>query len=98
MKTDYEPGRVGRDDERVVVVDDRTKVSNGRSGPSIALVAFLIVAAYAVGFFFRNSQETEVDYIFGETDTTLRWALLLAVVLGIVFDRLVTAWWRRRHR
>ena len=91
MKTDDES-------DRVVVVDDRTRVASGRSGPSIALIAFLIVAAYAIGFFFRNGHQTEVDYIFGETDTTLRWALLLAVVLGIVLDRLVTMWWRRRHR
>lgn len=98
MKTAYEPGRSERGDDRVVVVDDRTKVSNGRRGPSIALIAFLLVAAYGLGFFFRNSMETEVDYVFGEADTTLRWALLLAVVMGIVLDRLVTSWWRRRHR
>jgi uncharacterized integral membrane protein len=78
--------------------NEPTRVASGRNGPSIALIAFLLVAAYVIAFFFRNSRETEVDYVFGETDTTLRWALLLAVALGVVLDRLVTSWWRRRHR
>ena len=90
--TDYEPGgRIDRDDER-------NEASSGRRGPSVALIGLLLVAAYAVAFFFRNSQETQVDFVFGETDTTLRWSLLLAVGLGVVLALLIGTWWRRRHR
>ena len=83
---------------RIVREDERNEVASGRSGPSIALILFLVVAAYAIAFFFRNSRETTVDYVFGETDSTLRWSLLMAVVLGIVLDRLVAVWWRRMRR
>ena len=89
---------MSNDDFRGNSRDERNEVASGRNGPSIALILFVIVAAYAVAFFFRNSQETEVDYVFGDADTTLRWALLMAVVLGIVLDRLITAWWRRARR
>ena len=89
---DYE---AGRDDQAT-----EDQVSRGRSGPSVALIAFLVVAAYGVAFFFRNSHDTEVDFVFGETDTTLRWSLLVAVGIGILLDRLLSTWWRsvRRRR
>jgi uncharacterized integral membrane protein len=100
MRTmDDEPGGIGRDGEgRDSQSRGRTGAASGRRGPGLALIAFLLVAAYAVAFFLRNSHETKVDFVFGETDTTLRWALLMAVVLGIVLDRLITAWWRAARR
>jgi len=91
---EYEPGRVVRDGDEDVAGRGRTGAASGRRGPGLALIAFLLVAAYAVAFFFRNSREVEVDYVFGSTDTTLRWALLMAVVLGIVLHRLVSMAWR----
>ena len=97
MANDDELGRSGRRDVRD---NDRADAASGRSGPSIALILFLIVAAYVVAFFFRNSRETNIDYVFGDGDTTVRWALLIALVLGVVLDRLISFWWRsyRRNR
>ena len=55
--TDAEPGKIEQieDGNGNVRHDERGRVSNGRSGPSLALILFLIVAAYAIAFFFRNS-------------------------------------------
>ena len=83
---------------KIVRDDERNEAASGRSGPSVALILFLLVAAYAIAFFFRNSHETTVDYVFGDTDTTLRWALLMAVVLGVLLDRLVSVAWRAMRR
>lgn len=91
--TAYQPGRMERTDDNGL-----TSAKSGRNGPSILLIGFLIVAAFAVAFFLRNGHETEVDFVFGEVTTTLRWSLLLAVALGVVLDRLVAAWWRRARR
>ena len=91
MANDDELGRSRRDDER-------TQVASGRSGPSVALIASLIIAAYLIAFFFTNSQKTEIDFVFGDTNTTVRWALLMAIVLGILLDRLISMWWRRMRR
>jgi uncharacterized integral membrane protein len=94
--TDYEPGRIVQEGDEQS--RGRTGAASGRRGPSVALILFLLVAAYAVAFFFRNSHETTVDFVFGDTDTPLRWALLIAVVLGIVLDRLISAGWRAARR
>ena len=101
--TDYEPGRIVNEGDEGDENDGgrgRTGAASGRRGPGVALILFLLVAAYAVAFFFRNSHETEVDFVFGETTTTLRWSLLIAVALGVVLHRLLSMWWRslRRHR
>jgi uncharacterized integral membrane protein len=100
--TDYEPGRIEREDDDGRNQDESGRsgrsARSGRNGPSLALIAFVLVAAYAVAFFFRNSQETEVDYVFGETDAPLRWALLIAVALGVILHRLLSMWWRAMRR
>ncbi len=72
--------------------------ASGRSGPNITLIAFAIVVALSVVFFLQNSEETSIDFWFFESTTTIRWSLLMAVVLGIVLDRLFSMWWRRRRR
>ena len=95
MANDDELGRSGRGDARD---NDRTRVASGRNGPNIALIAALVIAAYVIAFFFRNSRHTIIDYVFGESDTTVRWALLMAVALGVLLDRLVSFWWRRSRR
>ena len=92
--TDYEPGRVERNDGST----GDTSAASGRNGPSIALIAFLIVAALAVWFFATNSQSTEIDFLVAQKTTTVRWSLLIAVVLGVVLDRLLSVWWRRMRR
>ena len=59
-------------------------VSQGRTGPSIALIFFLIVVALAAVFFLQNSEEVALDFLVFEKVTTIRWSILMAVVLGIL--------------
>ena len=73
-------------------------VSQGRSGPSIALILFLIVIGLAAVFFLQNSEEVALDFLVFEKVTTIRWSILMAVVLGILLDRIFSIWWRRRGR
>ncbi len=49
-------------------------------------------------FFFQNGELVSIDFLFVEKRTTIRWSILMAVVLGILLDRLVSIWWRRRKR
>lgn len=74
------------------------EVARGRSGPSISLILFLIVIALAAVFFLQNSNEVELDFLVFEKITTVRWSILMAVVLGILIDRIFSIWWRRRRR
>ena len=72
-------------------------VSNGRSGPSIVLIIFLVVIGLAAVFFLQNRKPVEIDFLlFKPVETTIRWSILMAVVLGILIDRAFSIWWRRR--
>jgi uncharacterized integral membrane protein len=72
--------------------------AGGKSGPNVALIGAAVVAALGAIFFFQNGELTTVDFLVFEARTTIRWSILMAVVLGIVLDRLFTMWWRRRAK
>lgn len=74
------------------------EVSEGRKGPSPALVVLGIVVALAVIFFLQNGEEVAIDFFVFEKVTTIRWSILMAVALGILLDRLFSIWWRRRRK
>ena len=69
-----------------------------KSRPNLALIAGLIIAALSLVFFLQNGEKVAIDFLFVEKTTTIRWSILMAVVLGILLDRLVSIWWRRRKR
>lgn len=73
-------------------------VSNGRSGPSIMLILFLVVIGLAAVFFLQNSEPVSIDFLVFEKVTTIRWSILMAVALGILIDRVFSIWWRRRGK
>lgn len=76
----------------------REAAASGRNGPSIALLFLGIVIVLFVVFFLQNSEHLKIDFLVFEKDTTIRWSLLVAVVLGILVDRIFTMWWRRRRK
>ena len=78
--------------------DDQTEVAAGRKGPSATLIGLAIVVALFVVFFLQNSEPSTIDFLFFEKRTTIRWSLLVAVLLGILADRIFTMWWRRRRQ
>jgi uncharacterized integral membrane protein len=71
---------------------------SGRSGPNITLIGLAIVAALFVAFFLQNSKSTEIYFLVFHKTTTIRWSLLVALVLGIAIDRIFMTWWRRRGK
>ena len=72
--------------------------AGGSNGPSATLIGFAILVVLFVVFFLQNSETLSIDFLFFEKKTTVRWSLLVAVVLGILIDRIFTMWWRRRKR
>ena len=80
------------------VPSERHPVASGRNGPSATLIGLAIVVVLFVVFFLQNSEHLQIDFLFFEKRTTIRWSLLVAVLLGVAFDRVFTIWWRRRRR
>lgn len=78
--------------------EGQTEVAAGRNGPSITLIGLGIVIVLFVVFFLQNSEQLSIDFLFFEKRTTIRWSLLVAVILGVLLDRIFTMWWRRRGK
>ena len=75
-----------------------TSAKSGRNGPSVALVVALVLVGVAVVWFLQNGEEVEITFLFGTWHTTVRWAILIAILVGVLLDRLVSYGLRRRKR
>jgi uncharacterized integral membrane protein len=84
-------------DENRVGPEGQRATSAG-AGPSATFIVFAVVVVLFVVFFLQNGERTKIDFLFFEKRTTIRWSLVVAVLLGIVADRIFTIWWRRRKR
>lgn len=84
--------------DRQVSGEGQQPVASGRNGPNVTLIGLAIVAALFIIFFLQNSEKTSIDFLFFEKRTTIRWSLVVAVLLGVAIDRIFTIWWRRRRR
>ena len=71
---------------------------SGNGGISPALIATAVVVTILAIFFAKNGDVTPIDFVVFEKNTTLRWLILMAILLGVVLDRAVSIWWRRRRR
>jgi hypothetical protein len=80
------------------VAGEGQPVASGRKGPSPTLVLLALLIAAGVAFFFQNSNSTTIHFLFFQKDAKTRWAIIVAVALGIAIDRIFTMWWRRRRR
>jgi len=76
----------------------RQSAGSGRSAPSAALIGVVIAIVLIVVFFLQNGEHQRINFLFFEKNTTLRWSLLVAVLLGVALDRVFTMWWRRRRK
>jgi uncharacterized integral membrane protein len=68
-----------------------------RSGVSPALIGLGVVAIVAVIFIVQNSERTNVNFLFFDVNSRVWVALLVAIAIGILLDRLLVYWWRRRR-
>ncbi|MEI6498293.1 MAG: hypothetical protein WCO88_16665 [Actinomycetota bacterium] len=71
---------------------------SGNSTMSPSFLGFVVVAVIAVLFFVKNSDEVELDFIFFDHITTVRWLIIISLVFGVLLDRLASMMWRRRQK
>lgn len=76
--------------------DDARDVSRG--GPSGVLIGLIVVVVVALIFIFQNSDRATIQFLFFEGEFRVWVAIALAIVLGILIDRLIILWWRRSRR
>jgi uncharacterized integral membrane protein len=69
-----------------------------RTGISPALIAALVVVAGAIVFILQNTEQAPLQFLFFERRMSVWVAIAIAIGVGVIIDRLLSAWWRRRRR
>lgn len=72
-------------------VGDERKVSP-------TLIGLAVVAVAAIIFIAQNGARQEIKFLFISVTTRLWLALIITLLLGVLLDRLLVSWWRRRNR
>lgn len=70
----------------------------GRSGPSIWLILFGLVAIVTAIFIVQNGEQAPAEFLWFDREIRLWVAIVASVVLGILLDRLILTWWRRARK
>lgn len=78
--------------------NNETNAASGRSGPNVMLIVAGLLVAFIVVFVLKNDHKTTIDFMIFDWDTTVRWSIFIALIIGVVLDRVVGIWWRRRGR
>jgi uncharacterized integral membrane protein len=73
-------------------------VAPARSGPSPLLIGFIIVAVVSLIFVLQNGEKADIHVLFFEFTASVWVAIAIAIGIGILLDRILLAWWRRRRR
>lgn len=60
------------------------------------LIIFGVIAIITVIFILQNRERTNIDFLFFEVKARVWTSMLIAIVLGVILDRLFLSWWRRR--
>lgn len=77
--------------------DHHQSPGDGHDGPSPRLIAAAVVAAVIVIFIVANHQTVKISFWLFQWETTVRWSIFIAMLLGVALDRLFIWGMRRRE-
>jgi uncharacterized integral membrane protein len=63
----------------------------------ISLGLLILIVAYLIAFVVGNSEETRINFVFGEATTSLIWVILLSALAGLIGGVLLSQLHRRRQ-
>jgi len=78
--------------------EDETEIAAGRNGPPIFLILLIVVAIATAIFISQNRDRTNIEFLFFDFNSRVWTALVVALLLGVLLDRLILMWWRRARR
>lgn len=80
-------------------MDDRqnNQASDGREGPSPALIGAIVVGIVGLIFVLQNTNKVKTEFLFFSFRTQVWLTIVIAIVIGALLDRLVQMWWKRRR-
>src|SRR4051812_13310932 len=90
----FDDSNVDRDNSKF---NRSMSAESGPRGPSQALIALIVVVVLAVIFVLQNGNRVNTQFLFFDTNAKVWTTIFVAIVVGIVLDRLFSIWWRRRR-
>jgi uncharacterized integral membrane protein len=78
--------------------DEELNTAAGRNGPPIFLILLIVVAIITAVFIAQNRERTNIEFLFFDFNSRVWTAIVIALLLGILLDRLILMWWRRARR
>jgi uncharacterized integral membrane protein len=69
-----------------------------RRSRTATLVILIVIVIVAAIFVVQNSAKATIRFLFISVTTRIWAGFLIAIALGVVLDRLVSMWWRRRQQ
>jgi uncharacterized integral membrane protein len=63
----------------------------------ISLGVLILIVAYLIAFVVGNSDETSINFVFGEATTSLIWVILLSALAGLIGGVVISQLHRRRQ-
>ena len=76
----------------------QAKPKTGRSsGSNVKLLVIGIVALFAILFIVLNTHSAKVNLVFGSTNISVIWVILLSIALGFALGMLFPSLRRRRR-
>jgi len=78
--------------------EGRHEVEGGSSGPSLKLIALLVVVVGMLIFFFQNGEKAQINFLWLDGSWPVWLVIGVSVAAGVVIDRLGTWQWRRARR
>lgn len=76
--------------------DKKMSAESGERGPSPWLIALIVVVILAIVFVVQNSEHVSTQFLFFDTNNRVWVTIFVAILIGVVLDRLFSIWWRRR--
>ena len=77
---------------------DASTPAAGRSGPGPALIGLAVLIGLGAAFFLQNGKRTEIYFLVFHKTTTIRWSIIVAILIGVAIDRIFGVWWSRRRK
>lgn len=63
--------------------------------PPVALILGAVIGVLTLIFIIQNSDKVQTEFLFFSVETRQWVAIVVAIVLGVILDRLFSMWWRR---
>lgn len=60
------------------------------------LIGLVVAIGLAVAFFFQNGGRTRIWFLLFSFTSKTRTAIIVAIALGVLLDRLFLRWWGKR--